>query len=55
MYILAIVLLMASVGGPVARNHGGDGGGEDPRRNARIPAQCDEPDIIIITKICDAI
>ena len=32
--------------GPVARHHGGNSGGCDPNRPHRVPAQCDETDML---------
>ena len=42
-FLRFLLVLMAGVAGPLATSHGGDGGGEDPRRPSHIPAQCDEP------------
>ena len=38
---IVIISLMATVR-PVARHHGGDGGGHDPNRRRQLPAPCDE-------------
>ena len=38
---IIVIFLMATVR-PVARHHGGDGGGRDPNHPRQHPAQCDE-------------
>ena len=42
MFTIVVILFLMATAGPVARSHGGDGGGRDPDRPRRLPAPCDE-------------